>query len=347
MDTINELAAKVIENALGPDDIVLVTGGTGFTGRYLLKALAQTGATIRVIARASSDRGELDRLDLEWFIGDVFDQTTIEKAMPGVTYVFHVAAAYREAKIDDSVYWKVHVQSTQLLANAALKQEGFKRFLHVSTVGVHGHIENPPADEHTRFAPGDEYQNTKVEAEKWVHEFASENNMPLTVVRPAAIYGPGDRRLLKIFKIAKLPVCPVLGYGSKGLYHLIHVDDLVNFMILAATHSNTEGEVYICGNEEAMSISDMIKLISQQLGRKPLFIRLPATPFFWLGDLCELVCKPLNIEPPIYRRRVAFFTKDRSFNTTKMRNDTGYQYQHSNESGLRALTDWYVEQGWL
>jgi len=328
-------------------DIVLVTGGTGFTGKVLLRELCSTGATVRVIARASSNRDGLEDLDIEWFTGEVYDQATIEQAMPGVNYIFHVAAAYREAKIDDDVYWKVHVQSTQILAHAAVKEPNFKRFVHTSTVGVHGHIDQPPADENYRFAPGDEYQNTKVEAEQWIREFAQENSLPITVVRPAAIYGPGDRRLLKVFKIAKLPVCPILGFGYKGLYHLIHVNDLVNFMMLSATLKSTQGEVYICGNEQAMSIHDMIKLISQQLGRQPLFIRLPVTPFFWLGDLCELICKPLNIEPPIYRRRVAFFTKDRSFNTNKMRADTGYEYVYSNQQGLQELTDWYVEQGWL
>ncbi len=169
----------------------------------------------------------------------------------------------------------------------------------------------------------------------------------MTVVRPAAIYGPGDRRLLKVYKMARLAICPILGYGHKGLYHLIHVTDLVNFMIVAATHPDTDGEVYICGNNEATSIHEMIKTIGTKLGKTPIFVRLPVTPFFWLGDLCELICKPLNIEPPIYRRRVAFFTKDRSFNTKKMRQQTGYNCMYSNKEGIEDLSDWYVEQGWL
>lgn len=337
----------MLNNTIGPADTVLVTGGTGFTGRYLLKALCATGAQVRVIARASSNRDGLEDLDLQWYVGDVYDELTVEKAMQGVHYVFHVAAAYREAKIQDITYWNVHVKSTQLLAQAAKQQPNFKRFIHTSTVGVHGHIDHPPADEHYRFAPGDEYQNTKVEAEKWVRTFAKDNDLPLVVIRPAAIYGPGDRRLLKIFKLAKLPVCPILGYGHQGLYHLIHVDDLVGFMTMAATHPNCESQTYICGNDIALSIKDIVGVISKKLGRKPRFLRLPVTPFFWLGDLCELICKPLNIEPPIYRRRVAFFTKDRSFNTQKMRHDTGYQYKHSNTQGLETLTDWYLEQGWL
>ena len=334
-------------NQIDQADTVLVTGGTGFTGRYLLKALCATGAKVRVIARASSNCSGLDDLDLEWHIGEVFDERVINEAMQGVNYVFHVAAAYREAKIQDITYWNVHVKSTKLLAQAAKRQTSFKRFIHTSTVGVHGHIEHPPADENYRFAPGDEYQITKVEAEKWVKEFAQQNDLPLVVIRPAAIYGPGDRRLLKIFKLAKLPVCPILGFGHQGLYHLIHVDDLVGFMLVSATHPNCQGQTYICGNDIALSIKDIVGIISQKLGRKPRFIRLPVTPFFWLGDLCELICKPLNIEPPIYRRRVAFFTKDRSFNTQKMREDTNYKYKYSNIQGLKELTDWYIAQRWL
>ena len=328
-------------------DVVLITGGTGFTGSYLVKNLCATGAQVRVLARQVSDRSQFEGLPIEWHIGEVYDRQVVERAMAGVNFVFHVAAAYREAKISDEIYWKVHVQSTQILANEALKQKEFKRFIHTSTVGVHGHIENPPADEECRFAPGDEYQNTKVEAEIWVREFSTNNDLPLTVVRPAAIYGPGDRRLLKVFKLAKLPICPVLGFGSKGLYHLIHVEDLVAFMMQVATLDKAKGEVYICGNDEAVSIRDMIEIIAKYSSKNPIFIRLPATPFFLIGDLCELICKPFNIEPPIYRRRVAFFTKDRSFNTNKMRQHTNFEYKYSSRRGLEALSDWYQEKGWM
>lgn len=333
--------------SIGAGDIVVVTGATGFTGKHLVRALCDTGATVRAIARESSNLDELNDLPIEYFTGEVFDQETVQRACTGCNYIFHVAAAFREAKIGDDVYWNVHVQSTQHLAQAALTQKSFKRFIHVSTMGVHGHIEKPPANEEYRFAPGDQYQETKVEAELWVREFASTEQLPLTVIRPAAIYGPGDRRLLKVFKMAQMRVVPMLGFGCKGLYHLIHVDDLVNFMILSATLEKTLGEVYICGAEDSISIEQMIRVIAEKLGTSPKFMRLPVTPFFVAGDMCEWICKPLGIEPPIYRRRVAFFTKDRSFDTSKLRSHTGYKYVHSNESGLTELTNWYREEGWL
>jgi nucleoside-diphosphate-sugar epimerase len=329
------------------NNLVLVTGATGFTGSHLIKTLCAAGVTVRAIARASSNREALSDLPVDWVVGDVFDEQTVAPACSGVNIIFHVAAAYREAKISDDVYWNVHVKSTQLLAKYAQQQSDFKRFVHISTVGVHGHIDTPPVDETYRFSPGDQYQITKVEAEQWIQKFSQENNFPITIVRPAAIYGPGDRRLLKVFKLAKLPIIPILGIGCKGLYHLIHVSDLVNFMILAASHPKTLGEVYLCGNENPISIKDMISLISQRLGRSPIFIRLPATPLFWLGDICEFICKPLNIEPPIYRRRVAFFTKDRWFNTNKLRQHTGYEMQYSSKQGIEQLTDWYRRAGWL
>ena len=332
---------------IGTGDVVLVTGATGFTGRHLVRTLCETGATVRAIVRPTSNLDEIRDLPIEFVEGEVYDPEVCARAAKGVTHVFHVAAAFREAKVGDAVYAKVHVESTQHLARAVTGQPGFRRFLHVSTMGVHGHIDEPPATEEYRFAPGDLYQETKVEGELWVRDHAKTTGMPLTVVRPAGIYGPGDRRLLKVFKMAKMPVVPMLGYGSKGLYHLIHVRDLVDFMILAATHEKTLGEVYICGAAEPIAVTDMIRVIARKLGTSPRFVRLPVTPFFVAGDICEAICKPFGIEPPIYRRRVAFFTKDRAFDTSKLRRDTGFTYTYPNEKGLTDLADWYVRQGWL
>jgi nucleoside-diphosphate-sugar epimerase len=217
--------------------------------------------------------------------------------------------------------------------------------VHVSTVGVLGHIDNPPADETTPYNPGDVYQSTKAEAEQWMLEFSRENALSVTVVRPAAIYGPGDRRLLKLFKMAKLPLVPLIGY-SRGLYHLIHVEDLVSFMMYVTGSPAAAGGVFICGSPQPMSIREMISCIADALGRSARFIRVPAWPVFFVGDLCELVCKPFGIEPPIYRRRIAFFTKDRAFATDRMR-AIGFDTSITDRDGLAQLCRWYQEEGWL
>lgn len=330
---------------LGKNDVVLVTGATGFTGSVLVRQLCLLGCKVKAIARHSSTIDHLSDLPIEWFRGEVYDNDVVVRAMENVDYVFHVAAAYREAGIEDRIYQLVHVESTKLIAAAAKSQAKFKRMIHVSTVGVLGHIKKPPADEATAYGPGDVYQNTKAEAERWIIDFAKEHDFPVSIVRPAAIYGPGDRRLLKLFKMARMPIVPLIGF-SRGLYHLIHVDDLVGFLVHVADRQDTLGEIYICGSNEPISIKSMIEVIAKKIGRRPLFVRVPAWPVFLLADICEAVCKPLNVEPPIYRRRIAFFTKDRAFATAKMQS-VGYQPANSDEKGLADLCDWYHEKGWL
>lgn len=324
---------------------VLVTGATGFTGSVLTRKLVALGAHVVAIARSAPQDSWRD-VPVQWVKGQVHDPAVVAEAMRGVSYVFHVAAAYREAGMADDVYRQVHVVSTQLIAEAALREPAFQRLVHVSTVGVHGHIEVPPADETAAFHPGDIYQRTKAEAELWLRDFAGQKALSYTVIRPAAIMGPDDTRLLKIFKLATQPVFPLLGYG-KCLYHLIHVEDLTDAMLLAAVHPAAEHEAFIVGNPEPVRLEDLGRLVADTLGYRFRPMRIPVTPFFWAAALCEAVCKPFGLAPPLHRRRVAFFTKDRAFNTTKLRQKLGFVPRYTNEQGIVDTALGYVAKGWL
>ncbi|WP_417913637.1 NAD-dependent epimerase/dehydratase family protein [Candidatus Electronema sp. JM] len=326
---------------------VLITGVTGYTGRVLVKKLAAAGARIRAIARPSSDLGDLASLDIIWFRGEVFDQEIIRQAAQGVEYIFHLAAAYRQEKASEEDYRQVHLHSTRLLAEAVCGKPEFKRFLHVSTVGVHGHIPGDDlADEEYRFSPGDSYQRTKLEAEQWLTDFGARTNLPHTIIRPAAIFGPGDRRLLKIFKMASKGFILMLGKG-KGIYHLIHVDDLTNIMLAAAAAGPTCCQTLIAANDRPISIVEMGQTVAEALDKKAWVIRLPIWPFFLAADICKAICAPLGISPPIYRRRVAFYSKDRKFNNAKLKRLLDYRFHHSSRSGLTATAAWYQKHGWL
>ncbi len=325
-------------------ETILVTGATGFTGQTLCRQLAGAGANLRCVARESSNISGLNDLDITWIRGEVFDEKVLIEAAEGVSYVFHVAAAFNEEKATDEDYRKVHVYSTQILAKHLTGREGFKRFLHVSTVGVHGHIEIDRADEEYRFAPGDGYQRTKLEGEQWLAEYAAEHQFPYSIVRPTPIYGPGDGRLLKFFKMADRGFTLMLG-GGKGMYHLVHVEDLVNVFMLAATSDKAASEVFIAAADEPISIIEMGKSIGRAIGKTPRTIRLPIWPFFLAADISKAICTPLGIQPPIYRRRVGFYTKDRQFDNSKVRNLLDYEFIHDNESGLAETAKWYKEQG--
>jgi nucleoside-diphosphate-sugar epimerase len=324
---------------------VLVTGATGFTGQALCRKLVKAGAHVRAIARSSSDISVLKDVDIKWVRGEVFDEDTLKLAAEGVSYIFHVAAAFNQEMECEEDYRKVHVYSTQMLAKLVNGRPEFKRFLHVSTVGVHGHIEVERADENYRFQPGDAYQLTKLEAEKWLVQYGLETGFPYSVVRPAPIYGPGDRRLLKLFKMAKFGFVLMLGKGQ-GMFHLIHIDDLTNIFLLAATKESALGEVFIAvSDDKPISIIEMGKMIGKHIGKQIHIIRLPLWPFYLAADISSAIFPRLGLQPPIYRRRVDFYTKDRKFDNRKLHRLLGYNPKTCNETGFAETLRWYQKNG--
>lgn len=329
-----------------PATKVLVTGGTGFTGSLLLKKLVESGLVINAIARNTSNISAFKDLNINWFRGEVYDQDLIDRAMEDVEYIFHVAACFREASTSDEFYRNVHVVSTMNLAKRALQNKAFKRFVHVSTIGVHGHIKNPPVTEDSPYNPGDIYQKTKLEAELWLRDFAEKSGLEYCVIRPGAIYGPGDKRLLKFFKMVKLPIFPILGQG-KCLYHLIHVEDLVDAFMLSAVSSNAKNQVFLVGANQPTTFVEMAKIIAKSFEKKIIIVRIPVLPFFILADICEFFSKLIGVKPIIYRRRVAFYTKDRSMDTRKIQTLLGFRPKYDNSHGLSMTAEWYISNNWL
>ena len=218
--------------------LTLVTGATGFTGSHLVRSLVADGVPVRVIARSAERARQLLPDGVEIIEGDIADPEVIERAMRGVGTVYHLAAVYREAKHPDLRYREVNVEASRLLLEAAVRAS-VRRYVHCSTVGVHGHIAAPPADESAAYAPGDVYQATKCEAEQLALTYR--DRIPLAVARPTAIYGPGDTRLLKMFRLIAQQRFPLLG-GGENYYHTVHVKDLVRGLRLLGTHSRAVGE---------------------------------------------------------------------------------------------------------
>ena len=335
-----------MSNKLESGSNVLVTGATGYTGTVLVKKLLDAGLNVRAVARESSDLAPFKGLPITWIRGEVYSEQAIHAAMQNVHYVFHVAAAFRQAKSTEEDYRNVHVKSTQLIVAEACKIPQFKRLIHVSTMGVHGHIENPPGDENSPFSPEDGYQLTKAEAELWLRDFGAANDFPYTIIRPCAIYGPGEKRLLKIYRMATHKLFPILGKG-KCWYHLVHVEDLTNAMIISATAEGALGEAFLIGSSEPIQLEDMVSIISREYNHTVRIVRLPIAPFFLMADICEMICRPFKIEPPLYRRRVAFYSKDRNYTTKKMRDVLGYSPLYDNEKGIVESARWYRDNNWL
>jgi nucleoside-diphosphate-sugar epimerase len=323
---------------------VLVTGATGFTGGHLARALAARGQTVRVLVRDTTRARALVESGIALAAGDIRDPSAVAAAVRGVDVVYNIAAIYRSAGVPAETYRAVNATAVGQLVEAAAGA-GVTRVVHCSTVGVHGDVEHPPASEDAPLKPGDVYQVTKLEGETLAREAASRSGIELAIARPSGIFGPGDRRLLKLFKTAARGY-PVLGRGEI-YYHLTYVDDLVEGFRLCGEHPAAAGRTYILAGAEVTTLNELIRRIGAIAGVRRSPIHLPVWPFWMAGAACEAVCVPLGLEPPLYRRRVDFFTKSRAFDITRARTELGYAPAVPLTDALRKTFDWYREHGWL
>lgn len=324
---------------------VLVTGATGFTGSYLCKALVKKGYAVKALVRKSSSRSALENLDIEFVEGDLADPASIKGKINGVDIVFHIAALYRQEGVSKSMFHKVNVEGTRTMLDESIAA-GVKRFVHCSTVGVQGEIAHPPAAEDAPYNPGDHYQESKLEGEKLALAYFRDNKIDGVVVRPVGIYGPGDTRFLKLFRHVYKGNFKMIGKGT-ALYHLTFVEDLVEGIILAGETPAASGQIYTLGGNEYLPLTDLVKLLAEIFEKPVSKIHIPLWPVYIAAFLCEIICRPLGIEPPLYRRRLDFFTKDRAFDISKAKKELNYEPKVPLKQGLALTAKWYKENGKL
>jgi dihydroflavonol-4-reductase len=322
---------------------VLVTGATGFTGGHLARALVAGGDTVKALTRAPA--AALANAGVEPVIGDLRDPSAVARAAAGAEVIYHVAAIYRQAGLRDQEYRAVNAAAVRTIVEAAARA-GARRVVHCSTVGVHGDIDHPPATEDAPLKPGDIYQVTKLEGERIGRAAADDTGMELVIVRPTGIYGPGDRRRLKLFRGVARRRFPILGSG-RIFYHLTHIEDLIDGFRLCATMPHAAGRTYILAGGEVTTLNDLVAIVADEAHVPAPRLHLPVWPFWTAGAFCEAVCTPLGIEPPLYRRRVDFFTKSRAFDIGRARAELGYAPQVGLREGVARTLAWYRASGWL
>jgi nucleoside-diphosphate-sugar epimerase len=322
---------------------ILVTGASGFTGSHLANALVQRGHEVYGFVRPTSNVSALSP-GVHLVRGDLANKSDVDEAIRGTDMVYHIAACYREPGVPDQMYFDVNVTGTRHVAEACLKF-GIKRMVHCSTIGVHGHVDHPPANEGSPFKPGDDYQRTKLEAEQLVRHLM-QAGLPATIFRPTGIYGPGDKRFLKLFRAIKKGIFIMFGDGNT-LYHFIFIDDLIRGIIICGEDPKALGKTYIIAGEKAATLNEITAIIAHIIGVKKPKWRLP----FWLlwqaSVICESVCKPFRVNPPLFRRRADFFRKSRSFDASQIRLDLQFQPNITLEEGLQKTADWYKANNFL
>jgi dihydroflavonol-4-reductase len=323
---------------------VLVTGATGFNGGLLARQLRREGHQVRALVRPGSRFRPLEADDIEVFPGQLQDPVDLDRAVAGCDQVYHLAAVFRTAGHPDSYYHDVNVRVVESLL-AAARRHDCERVVHCSTVGVHGHIREAPATEDAPFRPADIYQRTKLEGEMRVRA-AMKDGQPLVIVRPAMCYGEGDTRMLKLFRGLQRGVFRIIGSGRNRL-HFVHGEDLARGFAQCGQSPAAIGQTFILAGPDAPRLEEVVGTICSALEVRAPRLRIPLAPVNAAAALCEMLCVPFGIEPPLHRRRVSFFKHHREFDCSRARDLVGYQPRITSDVGMARTAAWYFRQGML
>ncbi|QBQ54406.1 NAD-dependent epimerase/dehydratase family protein [Nitrosococcus wardiae] len=327
---------------------VLITGGTGFIGTRLALKCLEKGDKVRLLGQVNNaaeegNRDLVERQGGESVIGSVTDKDIIDKAIEEVEIVYHLAAAQHEANVPDQHFWDVNVAGTRNLLEASRKA-GVKRFVHGSTIGVYGAAMEGEIDEDTPLQPDNIYGITKREGEKLVLSY--KDKLPVVIIRISETYGPGDRRLLKLFKAIDKKMFFMIGKGDNK-HQLIFVGDLIEGLWLATKNDEALGQVFVLAGKEILTTNQMVATIAKVLGVRQRRLRAPLWPFLITAVVMETLLRPLHIQSPLHRRRMDFFRKSFFFSQDKSSSILKFEPRTSFEDGIIATAQWYKEHNYL
>lgn len=325
---------------------VLITGGTGFIGSRLALKCLERGDSVTVFGQENTsaeveNRQLMESRGAEVTLGSVTDRDKVFASVNGVDVVYHLAAAQHEANVPDQVFWDVNVAGTKNILEASV-HAGTKRFIHGSTIGVYGSSLGGSIDEQSAPKPNNIYGITKLEGEKLSYSYRKK--IPIVIIRISETYGPGDRRLLKLFKAIKKKAFFMIGNGE-NIHHLIFVDDLIEGFFQAAITEKAAGEIFVLAGKESLTTNDMVRVIAEGLGKSAPKFRAPLSPFLVLATIMEKSLGPMGIQPPLHRRRMDFFKKNFFFSNEKASDTLGFAPKFSFEKGVSETIKWYNEMG--
>jgi len=324
---------------------VFLTGGTGFVGAHLVKALRARGDSVTALVRRPALVKELGwGPEIRILRGDLDDEAALREGSAGTDVVYHVAG--KIAARNAAEFMATNRDGTANVLEAA-RDGGARRVLFVSSLAVAGPTTpGHPIDETRPPMPVTDYGRSKLAAEVLVR--AMPPSLPWTIVRPPVVYGEWDRGTLKIFQLARRGMVPVFGDGSQEL-SVIHAEDLARSLIAAATSPAAVGRIYFAAHPTATTSRELVLGAGRALGgRAPKIIPLPpfvARGILWtVGTLAHIAGRATLLSADKGDEYLAPAWTCRSDALTR---DTGWRAEIELETGLRRAANWYREVGWL
>ncbi len=327
----------------------LVTGASGFVGSHLSLKLSQAEhVSVKALLRnpQSPIADQLRSAGINVVPGDITKPDTLDLAMENVDTVFHAAAVLGPAHLSAETYRSVNAEAVRNMIDTCRNHSSITRFVHISSVGVLGPV--PPkirADEGTPPRPKDIYEITKLDGEEHALT-AAKTGFPCVIVRPGWVYGPGDTRTVRLFRMIARRRFMVIGKADNK-QHPVYIDDLIDGIIKAAQISGIEGRVYhLCG-PEILTVNELCQSVAETAGVTLLPFRPPVWsvrgPAWMIGKIWSL----FNRHPPVDHRKADFFVVNRAYSIQRAKNELGWSPKVRFKDGIQQTMDWYKVRGLL
>ncbi len=322
---------------------VTITGANGFIGSRVCRLLAASGYRVRVICRETSDLSLLKDIPYSKVFADITDPDTLKEAVEGCDYIIHLAGLVKADKA--AQYFAVNQGGTINLLNAVKNYNlKLKRFVLISSLAAFGPSSDRPRREDDPAEPLTTYGQSKLAGEESARPFM--DVIPITVLRPPGVYGPGDTEIFTLFDIVNKGFKPYMGGGHNRI-QMIYVDDLANAIKLAIESPNAAGRAYQIAEGKAYSMRDMLNCIGDLLGKKGIGISIPVFLLNSIALFSELYFKMIRHTPHFSREKVRELTADWELNVTRAKNDLGFEAEVDFKTGALNTIEWYRKEGWL
>jgi nucleoside-diphosphate-sugar epimerase len=326
---------------------VLLTGASGFLGSHIAEQLSRAGRQVRALVRKSSDTRALERLaGVELVQGAVDDRDSLERAVSGATHVIHAAGVVKAKSPADFHF--VNTGGTVNLLDAVRTQApDLTRFVLVSSLAVVGpSTDGSPVDGDRKPAPVTDYGRSKLGAERAAR--AVQDDVPVTIIRPPAIYGPRDREVLALFKAVQYGVMPVMGSTQRGM-SVVFGPDCAAACIAALDAPTQSGNAYFVEDGHTRTLGELAQVLESVLGKRAWF-RFPIPRL-----ALEAAAAGSELFGALSGRAV-MLTRDKCnelyaphwvCDGSETRRDLGWEPKVPFDRGARITAEWYRREGWL